>query len=357
MSRVFGPLARYKLYERLDDNSAWQIDFSRPRPAVWRYVCEHYAEVQRRYGFDFMRGDMSHVQMRPEGIPAEIDAHYDLLQAVKRYIRDENGAHRFAYYAESFVAPAGVMSYGDEADHLEASEADVTLGNLQSMSVSDPLFTSELARYCGLAATRSFAPSFTVMTADKDDPRFDAFYLSGNALRLFVALFLGDMPSYCGLGFETRDPHPTPAPNEHYTKLFVFHEQQGPKATRGPYRWGRNGELFCALTRIRELADTIADAIRGQPTRWLIPPDPTGANRLLAWTQEGPVPPHLFVAHADTEHALEVAGVPGLPRHLSPTLRFTTEEGAGAAAPRLLHNGAHHQVRELGPGECRVYDL
>ncbi|MCK4515200.1 MAG: hypothetical protein KAU31_08080, partial [Spirochaetaceae bacterium] len=31
MSRVFGPLTRYKLYERLDDNRDWQIDFSRPR--------------------------------------------------------------------------------------------------------------------------------------------------------------------------------------------------------------------------------------------------------------------------------------------------------------------------------------
>ena len=46
---------------------------TRPRPAVWQYVCNHYAEVQRRCGFDFMRGDMSHVQMRPEGVPPVMD--------------------------------------------------------------------------------------------------------------------------------------------------------------------------------------------------------------------------------------------------------------------------------------------
>ncbi|MBW2734138.1 MAG: hypothetical protein JRH20_17250, partial [Deltaproteobacteria bacterium] len=34
MSRVFGPLTRYKLYERLDDNLHWQVDFSRPREQV-----------------------------------------------------------------------------------------------------------------------------------------------------------------------------------------------------------------------------------------------------------------------------------------------------------------------------------
>jgi len=46
MSRVFGPLARYKLYESLEDNADWAIDFSRPRWEVWRYVCRHYAAVQ-----------------------------------------------------------------------------------------------------------------------------------------------------------------------------------------------------------------------------------------------------------------------------------------------------------------------
>ena len=91
MSRVFGPLARYKLYERVDDNANWAIDFDRPRTEVWRYVCGKYADVQRRYGFDFMRGDMSHVQMRPGGVPETIDAYYDILRAVKLHIQREKG--------------------------------------------------------------------------------------------------------------------------------------------------------------------------------------------------------------------------------------------------------------------------
>ena len=67
MSRAFGPLTRYKLYARKDDNQQWEIDFDQPRTWVWDYLTRHYAEQQSRYGFDFMRGDMSHVQMRPEG--------------------------------------------------------------------------------------------------------------------------------------------------------------------------------------------------------------------------------------------------------------------------------------------------
>jgi hypothetical protein len=33
------------------------------------------------------------------------------------------------------------------------------------------------------------------------------------------------------LGYEQRDPHPVPAPNENYTKLYVFQLDEGPKAT------------------------------------------------------------------------------------------------------------------------------
>ena len=54
--------------------------------------------------------------------------------------------------------------------------------------------------YRDLLETRRVAPSFTVITGDKDDPRFDAFYREGSVLRLFMALFLTDMPSYMALG-------------------------------------------------------------------------------------------------------------------------------------------------------------
>ncbi|MBK7938521.1 MAG: hypothetical protein IPJ82_16190 [Lewinellaceae bacterium] len=125
-SRVFGPLARYKLYESKEDNNNWELDFERPNYATWSYVCERYRRIQAEFGFDFMRGDMSHVQMRPEGVPAVRDAYYDLLGAVKQTVLREKPY--FGYFAESFLAPPGEMAYGDECDHLEASFADSTRG-------------------------------------------------------------------------------------------------------------------------------------------------------------------------------------------------------------------------------------
>jgi hypothetical protein len=355
MSRVFGPLARYKLYESLDNNANWEIDFSRPRWPVWQYVCEKYYQMQRRYGFDFMRGDMSHVQMRPQGVPATLDRYYDLLGAVKLYIQRDQGVRYFGYFAETFLAPRDVMSYGEEIDHLEAAEADTTLGDLQSTCVGSPEFLQQFRYYYDLLQTRLCAPNFTVMTADKDDPRFDKFYLNGNEARLFIAFFLADMPSYVGLGFETRDVHYEPAPNEHYTKLFVFHETSGPKATYGSYVWGQNGFLYSTITRIKLYLDSIWPKLKGRPTRWLIPPDATGANKVLAWTQAGPTPDYVFVVNTEAEYAAIRFALPYLAHGIALKCDFSTASTVPETDQLLSSNGKHYQVTRLAPGEGRVY--
>lgn len=92
--------ARYRLYEAIDNNSDWQLDFEKPNRDAWMYVCEHYRQIQTAYNFDFMRGDMSHVQMRPDGVPENPDEFYgDLQRAVKQYIRRDNPS--FGFFAEA----------------------------------------------------------------------------------------------------------------------------------------------------------------------------------------------------------------------------------------------------------------
>lgn len=347
MSRVFGPLARYKLYESLDDNRDWALDFSRPNYGAWAYVCERYRRTQAEFDFDFMRGDMSHVQMRPEGVPAQRDEFYDLLGAVKKAVQREKPD--FGYFAESFLAPPNTMAYGDECDHLEASLADSTLGDLQSEPVGTEKFVQDFAQYRQWLETRQFAPNFTILTGDKDDPRFDRFYLTGNEIRYFIALFLTDMPSYMALGFECRDPHPAPAPNEHYTKLYVFHLDDGPKGTVGPYKWGQNRRLHANLLRQKMLSEEIFPLIQDAPARWLIAPDPTGQNKVLAWTQADQ-PQYVFVANLDTAHA----------QH---NLRFVVPDGGWSLifsteqtylATRTVQHG-NLSVVELLPGEGLVF--
>jgi hypothetical protein len=239
------------------------------------------------------------------------------------------------------------MAYGDECDHLEASFADTTLGDLQSESMGTEHFVQQFARYWALLKTRLFAPVFTMMTADKDDPRFDAYYLLGNETRYFMALFLTDMPSYMGLGFECRDPHPTAAPNEHYTKLYVFQEDEGPKRTKGAFIWGRNQSLFQNLCVQKELSEEVLPKIEDAETQWLISPDPTGNNTVIAWTQLLQ-PAFVFVVNMsqtaeNTDHILNLPN--GRWR-----LRYSTERVGNpvvASSPVTLH---------LMPGECLVWE-
>ena len=361
MGRVFSPLARFKLYERLDDNANWEIDFSRPRRHVWDYIRRHYAETNEIGNFDFMRGDMSHVQMRPDGVPDRLDEHYDILAAVKTHIQDVADAPWFGYFAESFLPPRDVFQFGEELDHLEASLADATLGDLQSTVVGSDQFLRRFRRYLDDLTTRRCAPAFCIGTSDKDDPRFDEFYRAGNEARLFTALFLTDMPSYTSLGFEIRDVHLEPVENERYTKLFVFEEEGDsniyPSKARmsDSYLWGDNEQLFRRVTRLRGYAESVLREIEGATTRWLIPPDATGTRGLAAWTQE--TGRHVFMVNYDLEDDSGFFGLPGLDSLTRLDEEFSTEGDSDEARPPVRSNGYFHRIENLAPGEGRVYRI
>lgn len=357
MSRVFGPLTRYALYEAASDGAS-ELDFGRPREHVWRYVIGHYADLRDRFGFDFMRGDMAHVQMRPSGIPPEVDNRYDILSAVRDEIRDRRGVRSFGYLAESFLAPPGTMAYGDEMDHLEVAGADTALGDLQSTPVDSPEFSARFRRYLDYQATRSCTPTLTIITADKDDPRFDSLYASGSVARLFIALLVPDLPSYMALGFELRDVRHRPAPSEHYSKHYVFQVPTGIAATKGPYVFGSNVALFATVERIRRVAEELHDDLLAATTVWARPPDATGQDRTLAWVIDaGRARRHLCVVNLDGDRPTAAFGVPRRPLtdpppHWLPV--FSTADSGNASRP-LRSNGHQWIVEPLEPGECRVY--
>ncbi|MBI9043971.1 MAG: hypothetical protein JEZ06_05775 [Anaerolineaceae bacterium] len=356
MSRVFNPLARYKLYDRLDNNEQWRIDFEKPRIEVWQYVCQKYAGIQNQFNFDFMRGDMSHVQMRPDGVPEKPDAFYDLLGAIKQHIH-QKGIPYFGYFAESFLAADNIFAYGNEIAHLEASKADTTLGNLQSMKVGSPEFISSIHSYHHTAVHRNCSPNLTVFTADKDDPRFDEFFLKGNILRIFLAFCLGDLPSYSGLGFETRDIHHQPAPNEHYSKLYVFQEKKSSKATTGPYVWGQNGMHFHTLTRLRLFMEENWMSIINRPTQWLSYPNVSTQNKTISWTQQGTHPDFVFIANLDTEQHINNFLIPEFRKDTSLYLAFSTSENFENKDLTLSLQNSTYQIHSLAPAEGRVYKI
>jgi len=175
-----------------------------------------------------------------------------------------------------------------------------------------------------------------------------------------MALFLTQTPSYMGLGFECRDQHFSPAPNEHYTKLFVFQERSGPKATLGPYVWGRNAQLFSKISALRRFADSIWSQIKEHSIQWLLLPDATANNQVIAWTQAD-TPEWIFVANTDIQ---QPAGHFGLPLLFAdspaPELKFIFSTDPAALFPGYQNpafNGKHYLIASLSPGEGRVYQV
>ncbi|RRB06778.1 hypothetical protein [Larkinella rosea] len=351
MSRVFGPLTRYKFYHTQSDDHTGPLDFDEPNSEAWAYVCQHYFECQQRYHFDFMRGDMAHVQMRPDGVPEQIVDFYDPLRTIKRYIQTQ-GVLYFGFFAETFLAPPDTMGYGDEIAHLEAIEADTTLGDLQSTVVNSSEFLARFQSYLELAQNRRFSPSFTVMTADKDDPRFDVFYRTGNITRYFIALFLSALPSYVGLGFEVRNRHEGRGKNEEYSKLYVFsiqNDSETDKVTHGPFRWGQNGEQFRTVLQLRFLADTIGSEMLEEPVRWLIPLDPTGFQPVIAWTQQAN-PRYVFMVNLNQEESVQPVL---LPTEVADRLELVLDTSRDS----LTGQDEVDRLPILDPGVCRVYQV
>jgi hypothetical protein len=224
--------------------------------------------------------------------------------AVKHYVQKQ-GVKHFAFFAETFLVEADFMGYGNENDHLEAIDADSTLGDLQSSVVGSAEFMQKFVKYNQLLRTRNFAPNFTVMTADKDDPRFDAFYRTANHLRLFISLFLTDMPSYVGLGFETRNSHLERGKNEEYTKLYVYairDDNDRDKVTHGPFIWGKNYNQFQIFQQMHQLAEKIWEEIKGCPVKWLL--EPRQNQKLMAWTLKDN-PKYVFAVNLDLQHEID----------------------------------------------------
>lgn len=333
MSRVFGPLTRYKFFETQKDS--WELDFKNPNKSAWDFLSEQYHATQQAYNFDFMRGDMAHVQPRSEGVPQEDVEFYDPLLRVKQKIAEK--VPHFAFYAETFLAPPDVMGYGNEIEHLEKIEAEATLGDLQSSAVGSEAFLRKFLEYLSIGENHKFTPTLTILTGDKDDPRFDEYFRYGNIMRYFIGIFYTSLPSYYSLGFETRGRNLTRNLNETYSKLYVFNisdEAETDKYTTGPFLWGNNENQFREILRLRKIGERILGEIK--ETKPYILKYPTAEDGTFIWTQ---YPDLRYVFAANISSKLEIDE-----ESVSPHLeKYATE---------LIY-----QAKQDGKHECRIYKI
>ncbi len=189
------------------------------------------------------------------------------------------------------------------------------------------------------------------MTADKDDPRFDEFYQYGSIVRYFIALFMTDLPSYTGAGFEVRNQHLVRGKNEEYSKLYVFQifdEEEPDKYTTGPYLWGQNSEQFDQISELRRLGESLLPDFAGQPLRWHIHPDPTLSQYYVAWQ----IQQYVFVCNLNTTDACKHVSIPQKTEDQAISLVYSSR---GTEERARNGNGLFYTLNPLAPNECRIY--
>jgi hypothetical protein len=129
----------------------------------------------------------------------------------------------------------------------------------------------------------------------------------------------------------------------------------GPKATQGPYVWGKNGALFHDVTRLRLFAEEIWPEIGQRPTRWLLAPDPTGEAKHLAWTQADGQPSYVFVANTDGHGGVRNFNLPWPTPESRLELVLSTAMSVNDHDRVLIFGEKAYKLAYLAAGEGRVY--
>jgi hypothetical protein len=120
--------------------------------------------------------------------------------------------------------------------------------------------------------------------------------------------------------------------------------------------WGSNKALFERLTRLRLLAEQLLPEIEGARTCWLLPPDPTAGNKLIAWTQ-AEHPRYVFVANLNLEKTLQNVKLPVLPQRPGAVLEPVALLFSGEMQEELAFNGIQYQLPDLLAGEVGVWRI
>lgn len=375
---IFGSLTPYKLFHLNPDGSH---DTSRPVKPVWDYLAQRYLAFQRAYGFDFMRGDMAHVEPRfrenhrnPQSNKAQW---YDLFGYILHTIQTQGEAPYFAFLPEALMW-AKDWHQNRPLDHIRNMNSTVALGSLQHVPLGEGHnFANDFKIHMDNGQHIGVPMASSIMTADSDDPHHQHLYGSThkNMVRLFVGLF--HRPTYLGMGFEMKGNNwPWPSDSQEAMAQQTTHGSMN--AARGtPYQWGNNPDAYANYTRLRNLLetykhnnDTTLEGYLQQAKAYVLELDKRDTP-LMVWTLAPKNKPHapdyvcvantqifgepynygldMFTRSADAEkdnlHLEAIFSSHGLPHDkLSTVEKYRTSQ-----------DYYWQRIKHIQPGECRVY--
>lgn len=283
-AKIFGGITPYKWYKI--DKNGYPIK-NTPQSEVWDYFVFKINEFQKKYNFDFLRGDMAHNQIshsHGDDIK-DINNHKELWRKLKEDINKSKPY--FATFAEAFYN----TYYIDGLNDMENKNFDIVLGNMNFNKINTEYFNWLEDFLNPFRANFSFSPCVTVFTNDGDTEEHKYLFNDNaqNKMRYFISLFL-NLPSYMGIGFETKSLNPQNS-----------NEFSNPYITKQPkeYIFGDNLELFEFITQMRNFYLTYKDIIQQGSFDIL----DFGNNDILGWCYDEEV---IFIVTIEPNQKIEI---------------------------------------------------
>lgn len=240
-AKLFNSITPYRWYKI--DNNGYPI-ITEPIQLTFEYFIKTVSNIQKTYNFDFLRADMAHNQISHSHSSSEKDCNFsnEMWKLLKENIQKKTPY--FATFAESFLS----TYYIDGCSDMVNKNFDIVLGNINFTYLNQE-FISCAKKYVELSENYPFSPCIATITNDSDQKSNDDLYQSpyANEIRYFTSLFLG-LPSYAGIGFETRNL--IPQKNNEYSYNYNNSQKEA-------YKFGTNKKLFKNINKMRKLYNKI----------------------------------------------------------------------------------------------------
>lgn len=236
-SKIIGAITPYKWYKVDDKGHPLSCELEH---RTWEYFIHNVSGFQESFDFDFYRADMAHNQISQACIDKNAEFQpVEFWKELKAEIRKNKP--EFFTLAECFYGNYYITGIEDMIN----KDFDIVLGcqNFQQLESSYLNFIDDFLN--PFRINFPFFPCVSVFTNDGDLPVHNRFFSSNKVCetRLFVALFL-NLPSYMGIGFETRDICSTK--EENYSNEYV-------RVKDADYEFGNNYDLYNSISTMREL--------------------------------------------------------------------------------------------------------
>ncbi len=233
-AKIIGSVTPYKWYKISPDGYPVK---NAVEHKTWEYFTDKIYKFQEEYNFDFLRADMAHNQISQSHNEEKEYNSLELWRCLKEKIQQSKPD--FATLAEAFYN----TYYIDALTDMQNKGFDIVLGDMNFKYIDENYFNWINDFLNPFRENFKFHPCVAVFTNDGDLPENNQYFKSikNNKIRYFISLFL-NLPSYMGIGYETRNPEPR-LPQEFSNKYI--------KKQNENYAFGTNLELFEFINQMR----------------------------------------------------------------------------------------------------------